>query len=240
MRNNINNEVTEHNIEKKRPFPHYTFWIIGIILLCGAWFGTIAADDSLVAVPDVAAPPIELEVVETTPTNQATTSSQAIMAQETVYLPMIMNPGGCRLNSQETAVANLVMNHPDQGRATMQCDETLAQVARAKAEDMAARSYFGHTDPDGIGPNHSARVAGYALPTWYNNNKDGNNIESIAAGYPTAEAVWNAWLNSPGHCTHILAESSFWADQTNYGIGYYYDANSPYQHYWVFISAPPE
>ncbi len=232
----VNNK---HDVKVKRPFSTPLLWIIGLLLICGCWFGTIAAEDIPAAVPDVSAPPTTVEQPETMP-QQVAAPQQMIMGAEMVFLPMIVSPDGCGLNSEETAVANFAMNHPDQGRATMQCDSTLAQVARTKAEDMATRGYFGHVDPDGIGPNYKARAAGYPLPTWYSTSIDGNNIESIAAGYTTPEAAWNAWLNSAGHRVHVLAESSFWAEQTNYGIGYYYDPHSPYQHYWVFISAPPE
>jgi len=229
----------KNNVELKRPFAKQTVWIIGLLIFCAAWIGTIAAAGIPPIEPDVSVPPAPVDPPETQ-SHQVTAPQQVDMGEEMIYLPMILSPGSCGLSSEETAVANYAMNHPDQGRTVMQCDSTLAQVARAKAEDMAARCYFGHVDPDGIGPNYKTRAAGYDLPTWYSTSIEGNNIESIAAGYATPEAAWNAWLNSAGHRTHVLAESSFWADQTNYGIGYYYDANSPYRHYWVFISAPPE
>ena len=234
----VNNK--NNGVKVKRPFVIQTAGIIGLLILCAAWFGTIAADGIPVATePDVSVPPAPLDQPEIE-SQQVVAPREVVIGEEMVYLPMIVSPGGCGLNSQETAVANLAINHPDQGRTVMQCDATLSEVARAKAEDMAKRCYFNHVDPDGIGPNYKARVAGYELPTWYNTNINGNNIESIAAGYTTPEAAWNAWLNSVGHRTHVLAESDFWAEQTNYGIGYYYDATSPYQHYWVFLSAPPE
>ena len=157
-----------------------------------------------------------------------------------VYLPLTAVPDSCELNSDEEALANLIINNPSQGRPSMACDPILSQVAREKAMDMAQRSYFDHTNPDGFGPNYLVRNAGYSLPSWYSNAADGNNIESIAAGYNSAGSVWTGWLNSEGHRAHVLAESSFWQSQTNYGVGYYYDASSPYKHYWVFLSAPPQ
>lgn len=159
---------------------------------------------------------------------------------ETVYLPLIMRPALCDLNPQEQEIADLAAQHPDQGRASMSCDPILAQVARERALDMGIRHYFSHTNPDGFGPNYLVRQAGYGLPSWYGTANDANNIESIAAGYTTAAFAWAGWLNSSGHRAHVLAENAFWADQTNYGIGYAYVPNSPYRHYWVFISAPPE
>ena len=122
----------------------------------------------------------------------------------------------------------------------MRCHKILAQVAREHAEDMAARDYFNPVNPDGFGPNYLVEQAGYELPDWYSQALDANNIESIAAGYTTPEAAWNGWLASPGHRTHVLGEDSdFFADQTNYGIGYAFAPGSQYTHYLVFISAPP-
>ena len=37
----------------------------------------------------------------------------------------------------------------------------------------------------------------------------------------------------------LLASSSFYRDQTNFGIAAYTDPGSPYRRYWVIITAPP-
>ena len=47
-------------------------------------------------------------------------------------------------------------------------------------------------------------------------------------------------MNSPPHKTHLLAQNAFFATETHFGVGYYYDAKSTYQYYWVVITAPPE
>jgi uncharacterized protein YkwD len=44
-------------------------------------------------------------------------------------------------------------------------------------------------------------------------------------------------MNSTGHRAHILGLDSFWAEQTDYGIGYANVPGSPYRHYWVVITA---
>lgn len=116
----------------------------------------------------------------------------------------------------------------------------LAQVARERALDLGNRNYFSHVNPEGNGPNFLVRQAGYQLPSWWSTDPAHNYIESIAGGYPTAESAWNAWLKSSGHRRHVLAENDFWAEQTNFGIGYAFVSNSKYCHYWVFLSAPPE
>ena len=162
------------------------------------------------------------------------------MGDQFTYLPFIAKPPVCSLNAQEQEIASLAINHPDQARLEMNCHPILARVARERALDLGTRNYFSHVNPDGYGPNYLVRQAGYELPSWWSTDPAANFIESIAGGYTTATSAWNGWLNSPGHRRHVLAEDDFWADQTNYGIGYAYVAGSKYKHYWVFISAPPE
>lgn len=147
-------------------------------------------------------------------------------------------PTACALNEQESLVAQFAENDPDQQRTNMICDSILSQVARAKARDMALNGYFSHTTPEGKGPNLLVREAGYSLPDWYSSSATANNIESIGAGYQTPDAAWAAWLNSQSHRTHVLGTQSFYAAQEAYGVGYYYNPDSEYKHYWVFISAP--
>jgi hypothetical protein len=147
-------------------------------------------------------------------------------------------PSVCNLSVEEAAIEAMMLSNPDQRRISPVCNPILAEVARARARDMALRGYFSHTNPDGDGPNLLVREAGYPLPDWYATDQDGNNIESIGAGYPTAEDAWQGWLNSPSHRTHILGVEDFYSSQESYGIGYYFNGDSKYGHYWVFISAP--
>ncbi len=144
------------------------------------------------------------------------------------------------LNSQEQAIANYMINDPNQGRPSLTLDPILASVARSRAEDMAKRNYFAHVNPDGHAANYLVQQAGYQLPSWWGNDPAANYIESIAAGYSTPQATWNGWMNSPDHRTHILGLNSFYASETYYGVGYYYDPNSTYKYYWVIITAPPQ
>ena len=124
-------------------------------------------------------------------------------------------------NSVELRLAQLFKTHGGQRRpAPLVCDQRIQNVARSRAQDMAARGYFSHTNPDGLGPNYLVQQTGYQLPSWWGNGLTSNYIESIAAGYTSADAAWQGWMNSPGHRTHLLAENSFYANQVVYGIGY--------------------
>lgn len=167
-----------------------------------------------------------------------------------IFVPMVSTdgdggPGGsgeepteCGLNEQEAAVAELMENDAGQRRNNPVCDPILAQVARARARDMALRGYFSHTNPDGKGPNTLVREAGYPLPNWYSDTRNANNIESIGGGHTSPDAIWTGWLDSQLHRTHVLGTASFYADQEAYGVGYYFNPDSPSKHYWVFLSAP--
>ena len=146
----------------------------------------------------------------------------------------------------EIFMADKAIVHAGQKRTEMIYSETLNFIARKKAEDMAARGYFSHIDPDGYGPNFAAHQAGYRLP--YSVAPSANSIESIGVRHQnglSAEAAANivfpAWMESPGHRTHILGEQQGFADQIRYGVGYAFAARGPFgfsSHYYVFISAP--
>ncbi|WP_407696622.1 CAP domain-containing protein [Streptantibioticus cattleyicolor] len=73
-------------------------------------------------------------------------------------------------------------------------DVRLARLAQAHSDDMAARGYFSHTDPDGRSPwDRAARFGVGRL-----------GGENIARGQPDAAAVMAAWMHSPGHRANIL------------------------------------
>ena len=90
-------------------------------------------------------------------------------------------------------------------------------------------------NPDGLGANFFVRNAGYALPSFYSTKKAGNNIASTAAGQSTAQDVWS----TIGNKMHLLGTQEFYAEQTEVGIGYAYNKDAEYQHYWIILTAPP-
>ncbi|NJK80781.1 MAG: hypothetical protein HC876_19960 [Chloroflexaceae bacterium] len=157
-----------------------------------------------------------------------------------IYLPTVI--GGtstlaCAPEEREAAIAEQMHTHPDQGRATMSCHPILEEVAREMAADMATRNYFDHINPEGLGPNELVRMAGYPLDSGYDTALAGNNIQSIGGGVGSPDTIWNAWMGSAIHKTHLLGQSDFYATQTDYGVGYYYAPESEYKHYWVVITA---
>ncbi|HTN23971.1 MAG TPA: CAP domain-containing protein [Solirubrobacteraceae bacterium] len=74
-------------------------------------------------------------------------------------------------------------------------DTRLDTAARLHSEDMAARNYFAHTNPEGLDPSARAALQGYTYGVG----------ENIAAGYRDARAVMIGWMASKGHCGNILS-----------------------------------
>ncbi|MFG2550983.1 sigma-70 family RNA polymerase sigma factor [Streptomyces sp. NPDC048581] len=74
-------------------------------------------------------------------------------------------------------------------------DSLLNKAALGHSEDMAARGFFDHTNPDGEDPGQRITAAGYRWSTYG---------ENIAMGQQTPEAVMESWMNSPGHRANIL------------------------------------
>lgn len=191
--------------------------------------------------PTIGEPPIINSELPVNATQTPSTQTSPTLSNEDyfVYLPIINTPS-CILSIEEFTLAFLIATDSNQIRPSMNCNPTLAEVARSRALDMGQRNYFDHVNPDGVGPNYLVSQAGYTLPDGWTTPATLNYIESIASGYPTAGLAFNAWMNSAGHRTHILGQDIFWATQTNFGVGYAYVENSTYKHYWVFISAPPQ
>jgi uncharacterized protein YkwD len=137
----------------------------------------------------------------------------------------------------EEQLATMMKQASGQRRASLTYNETLARVARERAQDMARRGYFSHVNPDGLGANYLVRQAGYVLPDSYGKKKSSNNIESIASGNKTPADAWAAWMGSSAHKKHLLGLTTDYAEQTDYGIGYVYVPESQWKHYWVVITA---
>lgn len=74
-------------------------------------------------------------------------------------------------------------------------DAQLTDAALRHSEDMAARDFFEHTNPDGADPGRRITDAGYHWSTYG---------ENIARGQQTPESVMESWMNSPGHRANIL------------------------------------
>ncbi|WP_406441017.1 CAP domain-containing protein [Streptomyces sp. NBC_00631] len=99
------------------------------------------------------------------------------------------------------------------GCSALSANSSLTGLAEAFSDDMAARDFFDHTDPDGKTPWDRAAAAGIS-------NLGGENI---ARGQATAQAVMDAWMNSAGHRANILN-----CDFKTLGVGVHFGEGGPW------------
>ncbi|MCE7079933.1 CAP domain-containing protein [Streptomyces sp. ST2-7A] len=92
-------------------------------------------------------------------------------------------------------------------------DTALGRLARDFSRDMANRSFFSHTDPDGRSPWDRASTAGIG-------NLGGENI---ARGQQSAASVMESWMNSEGHRANILN-----CDFRTLGVGVHLGPGGPW------------
>lgn len=84
------------------------------------------------------------------------------------------------------------------GLPALKDNAKLDQAAARKVQDMFARQYFEHVSPSGEGPSDLAGAAGYKYILVG---------ENLALGdFKDAQALAEAWMNSPGHRANILHE----------------------------------
>jgi uncharacterized protein YkwD len=129
--------------------------------------------------------------------------------------PATQRPAGSPTIAQLTAQVVTLTNaqRTQNGCGALRTDAKLTAAAQEHSEDMSARNYFDHDTPDGRTPWERIEAQGYAQPS----------AENIAMGYPTAQAVVEGWMNSPGHKANILN-----CDSHAIGVGYDPDGN-----YWT-------
>ncbi|MEU1401182.1 CAP domain-containing protein [Streptomyces sp. NPDC005728] len=99
------------------------------------------------------------------------------------------------------------------GCSALAANSSLTGLAEAFSDDMAARGFFDHTDPDGATPWDRAAKAGIT-------DLGGENI---ARGQADAAAVMEAWMNSPGHRANILN-----CDFKTLGVGVHLGPGGPW------------
>lgn len=114
----------------------------------------------------------------------------------------------------------------DNGLAALTMRADLRSVARAHSQDMAARDFFDHTNPDGEGLDVRLANAGigYRLA--------GENIAWNNFPNPADTAV-TGWMNSAGHRANILT-----AEFTHTGMGVASDGAGGFYFTQVFVQPP--
>ncbi|HUF52498.1 MAG TPA: CAP domain-containing protein [Dehalococcoidia bacterium] len=99
-------------------------------------------------------------------------------------------------------------------------DNSLNNVARWMADDMAHNNYFSHTDSLGRDPFTRMDQLGYTYNTWRG--------ENLVAGTDTAAYAFEMWVGSPGHNANMLSPN-----YTVIGIARAYSASSSFGWYWA-------
>lgn len=105
------------------------------------------------------------------------------------------------------------------GKQRLGLDPDLSDLARMHSQDMGDRSFFDHTNPDGLGPTERAQKMGIQTQVIKGNTiwtGIGENISEVPAnanvigcGYTTteediAECAFNGWVHSPGHYANMI------------------------------------
>jgi uncharacterized protein YkwD len=124
------------------------------------------------------------------------------------------------MDSEEQAFLVLINSYRAQnGLGALNVSYMLTKASAWKSKDLATNNYFAHDD---LSRTWSQRIAdcGYGFNTWLG--------ENIAAGYTTAQQVFDAWKASPGHNANMLG-----ANYTTIGIGRYFLQASTYGWYWT-------
>ena len=109
-------------------------------------------------------------------------------------------------SAQEWEVLRQVnLRRDEEGLQPLTMIEPLQNAMDIRAEELLIR--YDHERPDGSSCFTVLEEVGLTSlqPTG----------ENIAAGYPTAAAVMDGWMNSPGHRANILKQNA-----THVGVGY--------------------
>ncbi|MFD9126959.1 sigma-70 family RNA polymerase sigma factor [Kitasatospora sp. NPDC059571] len=149
------------------------------------------------------------------------TPSPSVSKTPTPTRPRSASPSNQSLQQQVLALVNA--ERAKAGCTPVKADSKLQTAAQRQSDDMAARNFFDHTNPDGQGPQARIDAAGYKWSSWG---------ENIAKGQRDAAAVMDSWMNSPGHRANIL-NCGF----TDLGVGIHQGSGGPW---WTqdFGSAP--
>ncbi|MFE1879222.1 CAP domain-containing protein [Streptomyces diastatochromogenes] len=141
---------------------------------------------------------------KTTPSRKATKAPTASSAPVTVSTQAATEAQVLKLVNEERAKV---------GCSALAANSSLTKLAEAFSDDMAARNFFDHTDPDGATPWDRAAKAGIT-------DLGGENI---ARGQADAAAVMEAWMASPGHRANILN-----CDFKTLGVGVHLGPGGPW------------
>jgi uncharacterized protein YkwD len=157
-------------------------------------------------------------------TNTPIPTATYMPASTDTSIPVGCSPSGSgSLESQVIALIN--QERANEGVGALSANSSLTLAARNHSQDMACNNFFSHTSPTTGSPFDRILAAGYSYSS---------AAENIGAGYSSAAAVVEAWMNSSGHRDNILN-----SNYVNVGLGYAYWNGSTYGHYWTATFGAP-
>ena len=130
---------------------------------------------------------------------------------------------------EQEVVEEINRRRKEHGIGPLRIAAILGRVARFHSEDMAARSFFAHRNPEGVQLIDRARVEGIV---------DGRMAENIARITGAEDAVAGAvksWMRSESHRANILNPRF-----TEAGVGVAVDDEGVLYFTQVFLEPPPE
>lgn len=165
------------------------------------------------ATPTPSATQASARATTTKATSKASTTARTTAAGVTTAATTAAGASG--LEQQVFTLTNT--QRAANGCPALTWNTTLATVARAHSQDMAAKNYFDHNSLTGATPAQRIQAAGYAYKM---------TAENIAAGQATPDAVMTAWMNSAGHKANIVN-----CALTELGVGF--ATGGTYGTYWT-------
>ncbi|MGB0562737.1 MAG: CAP domain-containing protein, partial [Spirulinaceae cyanobacterium] len=139
--------------------------------------------------------------------------------------PEIESPPPETVNPQiQGLLAEINRERAAMGLPLLSLDAALMMAAQAHASDMAEMNFFSPQGSDGSTTATRVAQAGYQQTPI---------AENIGVSRSDPAQIVQKWLRSPGYRTNLLNP-----DYQMAGIGYAYDAESDFGHYWTLVLGP--
>jgi uncharacterized protein YkwD len=124
-------------------------------------------------------------------------------------------------DKEERAFLDLINDYRRKnGAGALSLENHLGAAAEHHSKDMAKKNYFSHKLSNGDSPEKNIERFGYTHWTFMG--------ENIAAGFETADKVFDAWKHSKEHDKNMRNK-----DFKDIGIGRAFDKHSKYGWYWT-------
>jgi uncharacterized protein YkwD len=185
---------------------------------------TATAEPVPTLAPTATAPEVPAaDTPEPTPTRVPTQTPTAVPPTDVPTPTASLVPQGdlppSDLTKEEGLVELINQHRSANGVPPLGVATELTAAARRHSQDMAAHNVTAHTGSDGSNGGQRITDAGYNWFTW---------DEMIGWGFADAASMFDWWANDSVHGPMLLA-----TDVAEIGVGYVWDPNSEWGHYWT-------